>query len=213
MPTFQPCPPKITDLANDILCSYESHKPILDARVKIDFVFAFGDTDPDTGEKKADAITVRGRRVFGETRKIKLKDRAMGRGDAEVCLDGDWWNHEATPAMRRALLDHELHHITPKRNKEGGFKMDDLGRPEIKLREHDVEIGWFAEVAARHQADSMERIQARAIHDRFGQFFWPELAGPEVGDDTTLTFSHGGKSVTTTGKNLSKLAKTLAAKK
>lgn len=178
MPTYQKCGTEISELANDILCSYESHQPILDARVKIDFVFAFGDVDPDSGEKTNDAITVRGRRAFGEARKIKLKDRAMGRGDAEVCIDGDWWNHEATPQMKRALLDHELHHITPKMDKHGNVKMDDLNRPEVKLREHDVEIGWFAEVAARNGADSMEQIQAKNIHERFGQYFWPEIAGP-----------------------------------
>lgn len=177
MPTYQKAPPEINELANDILCQFETHQALLYARVKLDFVFAFGDVDEDSGEKVNDAITVRGRRVYGEARKIKLKDRAMGRGDAEICLDGDWWNYEGTPAQKRALLDHELHHITPKVDKAGNVKLDDLGRPEIKLREHDVEVGWFSVIAARHGEDAMERIQAKNIHERFGQFFWPELTG------------------------------------
>lgn len=190
MPTFQKCGPEIEHLAKEILNKYETHADILAAGVRIDFVFAFGDTDPDSGERTSDAIKDRGRRVFGQARKIKLKDRAMGRGDAEICIDGDWWTEEATPAMRKAMLDHELHHLQVRFDKAGNVKVDDLQRPELKLREHDVEVGWFSIIAARHGVDSMEQIQARNIHERFGQYFWPEITGESAataGKGETLT--------------------------
>ncbi len=34
-----------------------------------------------------------------------------------------------------------------------------IGRPQLKLRKHDVEVGWFKCVAERNGAASLERIQ------------------------------------------------------
>ena len=163
-------------MANEILCRWETHKPLLDARVKFDFVFAFAEVD-DSGQRKEFAITHEGRQVFGEARKLKLKDRAMGRGDAEVTLDGDWWNDEATEDQKCALLDHEMHHIDLKTDKYGNAQFDDLKRPLLQLRKHDVEFGWFSIIAARHGAASFERMQAKRLAEQNGQFFWPEIYG------------------------------------
>lgn len=153
--------------------TFEDHKPLLDAHVAIDFVFAYGDVD-DNGVTVGVAIKKNGHRAFGLTKKLPLKERALGRGDAEILLDGDWWN-EASIEDQKALLDHELYHI----NVRAG-KTDDLGRPVLGLRKHDVEFGWFAAVASRHGAHSMERQQAKALIDQMGQFFWPDLCGDKV---------------------------------
>ncbi len=120
-------------------------------------------------------------------RKLSLKDRALGRGDAEVSLDGNWWEH-ATAEQQAALLDHELHHITVKSDKAGNAQYDDLGRPQIKLRKHDIEVGWFNVIAERHGAASIERSQAKAIMDNSGQYYWPGIAPSveiRVGDKST----------------------------
>lgn len=160
-------------MANEILCRYETHKPVLDARVKIDFVFAYADLDDD-GNPTNDAIRRNGVKALGMTRKMASKDRAMGRGDAEITLDHDWWD-KASEAERTALLDHELNHIQVKINQHGVISRDDLGRPQLIMRKHDVDIGWFKIVAERNGEASLERIQARAIMDASGQYFWPEI--------------------------------------
>jgi hypothetical protein len=172
MPTYQRAGKDIEQMAASILKQFETHAPILDAKVKIDFVMAFADVD-DNGQKKGFAITHRKRQVFGECRKVKIKDRAMGRGDAEITLDGDWWA-TANDAERRALLDHELHHIVV-RQEMGVAIRDDIGRPKLGLQPHDVEIGWFNVIAARHGAASQEQQQAKKIMDDWGQYYWPEL--------------------------------------
>lgn len=172
MPTYEKCPTEVRELANAVLCGFESHQPLLDARVTIDFVFARADLNEDN-EPLNDAITKNGRRCLGITRKIPLKDRALGRADAEICLDGDWWK-DAPEEQRRALLDHELHHVAVRTNKNGVVR-DDLGRPELKMRKHDVEFGWFSIVAARHGEHSMERIQAKTLMDAGGQVYWPDI--------------------------------------
>lgn len=163
-------------MADAILNQFPSHKPLVEARVRVDLVFAYADRDDETGEKLNNALTKNGIKCLGLTRALPLKDRVMGRGDAEICLDGDWWSEEATDAQQQALLDHELHHVALKMKKLV-LQCDDLGRPLIKLRKHDVEVGWFACIADRHGAHSQEQIQAKAIMEAAGQYFWPDLCG------------------------------------
>lgn len=173
MPTFQPCPKEVHDLAREILCAHDSHKPLLDARVKIDLVFAFAEED-EHGNPKGPAIKHNGYAAAGEARILKLKDRVMGRGDAEITLDGNWWSAH-TVQKQRGLLDHELHHLAVKTDKHGRIELDDMRRPALALRKHDFQFGWFVAVAGRNGADSVEQEQAAIMMSAAGQFFWPGL--------------------------------------
>lgn len=173
MPTFQKCPQKINDLANEILCRFETHKLLLDAKVRIDFVFAYGDRDEDTGALQNDALRKNGVRALAIARKLPLKDRVMGRGDAEVAIDADHWA-DLGREQQEALLDHELHHLSIKVDKRGLVR-DDIGRPIIKLRQHDHEFGWFKIIAERHGFSSVECEQARKMFDEAGQAYFPAL--------------------------------------
>lgn len=217
MSTFKRCPQTVNEMANEILFKFETHEPLISAGVTTDFVFAYPDLDEATGEPIGDAIKHHGTKALGLCRIIPLKDRAMGRADTEITIDSPWWD-EATEDEQRALLDHELHHIAVKMDKRGLVR-DDLGRPVIQLRKHDVEIGWFKAVGARHGRNSMERIQARQIMCDMGQYFWPGLTGeipaPDLqtgieefhakmskiaGPGGSVTISTGGKSATIKGK-------------
>lgn len=162
-------------MATSILCEFPSHKPLLDARVTTDYVFAYAELDEKTGEPIGDAIKHNGVKALGLCRKIPLKDRALGRADTEITLDGQWWE-SASDEDRRALLDHELHHIAVKTDKRGLVR-DDIGRPMVQLRKHDFEVGWFTVIASRHGAHSQEQQQAAKVMLDMGQFFWPEIAG------------------------------------
>ncbi len=173
MPTFQKCPKEIADLSADIIEEFETHQPLADAHVTIDFVFAYSDKDEKTGASINNALSKNGMRALGVCRKIPLKDRALGRGDAEIAIDGDWWS-EANSQEQRALLDHEMHHIEVRKD-DRGFITDDLRRPVLRLRKHDVEVGWFKIVASRHGIFSQERMQAKAIMADCGQLFWPDI--------------------------------------
>jgi len=172
MATFERCGKEVERMAFGLLEEFDTHKPLLSCGAVIDYVFAFAKTD-DEGNVKGAALTKNGIRVFSIARKIPLKDRALGRGDAEIAIDGDWWN-EASEAQQRALLDHELHHLTPKIDKRGLVR-DDLGHPIIVLRKHDFEFGWFNVIADRHKQASMECRQAKMIYDGAGQLYWPDM--------------------------------------
>jgi hypothetical protein len=173
MPKYHPCSSSIKELANEILFAYETHKPLIEARVRIDFVFAFADEDEE-GNKLNDAIRKNGRKVYAMARIINLKDRSKGQGDAEITIDGDWWG-EATDEQQRALLDHELHHFALKTNRAGMVQFDDLKRPLLRMRKHDYEFGWFTIIAERHGKASVECQQAREIKEMAGQFYWPSI--------------------------------------
>lgn len=179
MITYTRCPPEINSMALELLCRFETHKPLLDAKVRIDFVFAWPELDEKTGSPKGDALKHNGVRALGICRKVPLKERAMGRGDAEITLDAYWWE-SATEPDQMALLDHELHHIDLKLE-HGLVVNDDLGRPIIKLRPHDFEVGWFKVIAARHGMASQEQQQARKALTDMGQYFWPDVFGPVTG--------------------------------
>jgi len=176
MSTYQKADSAVREMAEKILEQFDTHKPLVEHKVKIDFVFAFASVD-NFGNPKGPALTKHGIAAYGITRKMGLKDRAMGRGDAEISLDGDWWA-EATEARRRALLDHELHHLEVKLDDDGILVKDELRRPKLKLRKHDVEVGWFAIVAGCHGGASLEIEQAKALMDSYGQLFWPAIDSP-----------------------------------
>lgn len=173
MTTYTKCPTEINEMALEILCKFESHKPLLDAKVKIDFIFAEPELDARTGIPKSDALKHNGCRALGICRKVSLKERAIGRGDAEITLDGYWWT-SASPEEQAALLDHELHHISLKTQYDKPVT-DDLGRPVIILRPHDFEVGWFSIIAERNGMASQEQKQAHTAMSKMGQYFWPEL--------------------------------------
>jgi Putative phage metallopeptidase len=199
MPTFSRCSDTIDKLAYDLCCKF--HEPLIAAKVKIDYVFAYGDTDAK-GRTMNDALTKNGRKALGICRKIPLKDRALGRGDAEISLDADHWKL-CSESEQAALLDHELQHIAVQTDKGGYVQRDDLGRPKIRLRQHDVEVGWFNVVAQRHGAASVERIQAKSIMEIDGQFYWPDL----VPLQDSVTISTDKESVTMPMGRFSKIAR------
>jgi hypothetical protein len=178
MPTYEKASSAVAALAQKILAKHETHAPVLVAGVTFDFVFAHADLNEDSGEPKNFAITKDGHRALGVTRITPLPDRALGMADARITLDGDWWK-DAEEKEREGLLDHELHHVSLKLRK-GSPCNDDLGRPELKLRRHNIQFGWFNIVAFRNGAYSQERIQAKAIMEEYGQLYFPEIAGRTV---------------------------------
>ena len=173
MPTYERCGSEITMMAAEILAQFDTHHPLLNAKIKIDLVFAFAERD-ERGFPIEVALKKNGVQALGIARKINLKDRVLGRGDAEVSLDGDWWQ-SASDGERKALLDHELHHLALKLDKHGRYLRDACNRPVLKLRQHDYDLGWFKIIAVRHKGDSQEVQQARKLVSESGQYFWPAI--------------------------------------
>lgn len=180
MPTYSVATDETKVMMNDLLFDFANadkgiYQEIIDNRVNIQILMAHGDRD-DQGNLTGNAITHNGCKALGLCSIVSLKNRVAGMGDVLIQLDHDYWE-TAGDKKRRSLLDHEIYHIDFKREKDGvAVKRDDIQRPLIRMRPHDVEYGWFASIAARHGDHSTERIQAKGVMDEFGQFFFPEFA-------------------------------------
>lgn len=119
------------------------------------------------------------------------EERARGCGDALIIVDAfqaTTWKLE----QRDAILDHELTHLEPLTNKAGQVKKDDLDRPRLGMRKHDIQVGWFVEVAERHGAYSVEVQQAAGIRklDVLNQEMLPFMDDEADEDDSEQTLAH-----------------------
>lgn len=147
------------------------HPELKELAVKIDLLMV--STDSETSP----ALTHGGYKALAVVRKTNSKERAHGRGDAEIVMDRDHYEG-MDPAERDALLDHELYHLVPKLDKKTGtYKRDEHGRPKFGMRKHDRQFGWFDAIAARHGKNSAEVQQANWIKDEAGQVYFGFISG------------------------------------
>lgn len=146
-------------------------------------VLSVADIDEETGEIRP-ALADNGYPVAATIKITSLKDRVLGVADAVITIDAASWS-ELDEAGRLALLDHELCHLTVRGGDKGivGLdrdgqldrhpRCDDHGRPVLKIRRHDWQLGGFREIAKRHGSKSLDVRAVRACRDeRSGQYFW-----------------------------------------
>jgi len=173
--TYSNATQEIAPIAEPLIAKF--HQDLVDANVTIDFIFATAGINEDTGEQTGPAIVHNGYRALGLTKIMSLKDRTMGRADAEILLDGDVWVGMSADQCN-ALLDHELEHIEVKRDKVGAIVTDDLNRPKLTLKKHDFQAGWFHSIAERWQVSSQEIMQLMGLmreSDIYSQYTKPGL--------------------------------------
>lgn len=111
-----------------------------------------------------------------------LEQRAQGMPDATIKIDRAEWDQ--MPDRRRiAILDHELQHLEIQYDEAGFCKSDDQGRPKLKIRLHDLVVGGFSCVMARHGDDSGETRQLEVVAEVLAQRSLPFMAAtPEDAD-------------------------------
>lgn len=158
------------------------HPVLQQLGVRIDVLF-IDDFDDDLGESQP-ALKCHGYPAAATMAIVAPKHRALGLGDALLTIDTASWERLGE-SHRVALLDHELTHLgvvadgggVVWADPDGRLMMapryDDLGRPKLKIRLHDIVIGGFRDVARRHREWSMERLQVNACRDELtGQMAW-----------------------------------------
>lgn len=160
----------------------EHHKHLADAEVAIDVLAAYAPKDAN-GSPKRPALKARGFQVLAKIRITAPTERACGRADAELVLDGDQYPEES-PEQQAALIDHELTHLHLVPGEAGlSVKRDELGRPKLAMRAHDREYGWFDECVRRHGAAAGEARQLAAFMDsRTGAYTQLWLPGMEAAE-------------------------------
>lgn len=180
MPTFAQAPENVLALIRQTLRAHHPH--LARCEVDVHAVMAYANRD-EAGVPTGPAVKAPGGYPAAAViRIVPLKQRVPGLGDAEITIDGDGWP-DLSDAEQAALIDHELTHLeiqwdtAPDESKgtRGTPKSDDHGRPKLKLRLHDWQLGGFADVVKRHGAVALEVQAARAVIDAHGQYLlWSE---------------------------------------
>lgn len=145
--------------------------------VSVSIIQAWAKVDDD-GNPVGAALMHHGYPALAKVRIIGQRDRVHGMADAEIIVDGDAWP-KLDQARRIACLDHEMTHIEVQTHEDTGKpKLDDGGRPKLRMRLHDYQTGWFVEVAQRHGDASVERQQAQQILAENGQVLFAFMEQP-----------------------------------
>lgn len=150
------------DIVDVIAQTMRAHHQRLEAiGLKLSVLVARSEGDEES------ALKNHGYPALAITKILNLKLRAYGLGDAEILIDGGRWDL-LSRRQRTALIDHELTHLEPV-EKKGMLARDDLGRPKLEVRLHDIVIGGFTEVAQRHGSESIESGEYRAARELMDQ--------------------------------------------
>jgi hypothetical protein len=158
MPTTFTVPDSGTEvwqIAKRLIANEESFRHLRDVELTYEILFAWNDEGQPLKHHGYPALAV-----------IKInsyQDRVEGKADCTVKIDGKEWG-EWNPTKREAVLHHEFLHLEvvmdkSKDKKTGevtvhGPKSDDIGRPKLKIRLHDFEVGIFKETAEKYRGDS-----------------------------------------------------------
>ena len=153
-------------LVRDVLAEEYPDVAGLDPPLRIGVLFVSSD------KAGKPALTHGGYPAAGVIRVVKEEDRAAGGPDVIVSLDLDAWPRRSAEG-KRALVQHELHHIEPK------DELDSLGRQKVGLRKHDFEIGGFNEIVRRYGDDAIEWQQVKRVHDSYRQMTLPFAAADD----------------------------------
>jgi hypothetical protein len=130
------------------------HPYLIANEVRVDVIMAFGKKSKE-GEILTPAVMAGGYPAYAKIRVTRLDERLKRPFDAIITLDGDQWYMLEEPTQK-AILDHELTHLELVLDENGRVKHDDQSRPVLRLRKHDVQFGFFNEVARRHLGKSIE---------------------------------------------------------
>jgi len=145
----------IHGMAYEVMKKY--HPELHEAEVKMTIFMVTAVDKFGASMKHADAITVRGIPALAMVKKATTKEMKLGSGDFIMEIDSWKWNNELDEAERVSLLDHEINHIMLKYDNKSGLPLATLmGRPELLMRKHDVEVGVFLRVIARHKKKAVD---------------------------------------------------------
>ena len=154
-----PAPQEIVDLVEIEASRHHEHLEKLGVRVKVML-----HNDPDK------PLLLHGRACEATIRKVSLRDRRLGI-DAEAVLTicPSCWK-TLNEDEQLGLIDHELTHISIVLDKNNRPARDKDKRIKIKIRPHDLEIGWFDECYERHGASSAEARDLKVFNNHLQQF-------------------------------------------
>lgn len=161
--TYEKACRDVLEILDEVMEKY--HGELRKAGLTVDVLMAWN--------ARGDAVKAHGYPALASIKINSLKERAAGRADATMVIDGLAFQ-AMDDARRRSLIDHELQHLTLARPRKGetGIPTDDQGRPRLRMRRHDWQLGGFEAVARRHGEHAHEVRHIRALADEHGQLLF-----------------------------------------
>jgi hypothetical protein len=163
--TIAKAPPEVAEACQRMMEKW--HPDLVAAGATVSLLWASNDKGP--------SVKLHGRPCCAVVWVNSLRDRIEGKRDATIEVSAEWWQ-AATPEERDSVMDHELYHLVPERGPdipdheevEGSpgelrkvwrpsYKLDEVGRPALRLKLHDWDLGGFAEIVRRHGPAAIER--------------------------------------------------------
>jgi hypothetical protein len=187
MPSYSRGKPEIRARVSEVMGRY--HGALVEAEVTVGVLMCH------PGEGEEHALKLHGYPCAATVKVTPLKQRVMGIEDAIITIDAVTWEG-LTEEERVAVIDHELQHLDVAVDKDGEVRADDQGRPRLKMRLHDWELGGFASIAGRHKADALEVQAFRAVSQAYHQqlFRWSDDMAPSDMNPATVPM-HLGEAV------------------
>lgn len=173
------------------------HKPLVDCEVRVGcaWVTVADDEEGNPGPP----LKHNGYPAAAVVEVTKVKQRLFGMPDAVIWIDKEHWE-DLNDTEQDALLDHELTHLEIAKDKDDNPKSDDQGRPVLKIRLHDFQIGGFDSVVRRWGTSSLEQQQVHKVHKQQTEqlrFHFDELVDSvKAAGADSVTIKTGGSSVT-----------------
>jgi len=161
MATYQKAENHIAQKANHLICTKPQFADLAEVDLKLTVLTAHAARDSE-GTPKGPAIKHQGYAAHAVIKINSHQKRVEGCGDVTIIVDGDNCS-EWSERRLEAILVHELTHLVVVRDNEGVIKSDDCGRPKLKMRLHDVQIGVFTEVAKEYGCDSVDYEQLNDV--------------------------------------------------
>jgi hypothetical protein len=162
MPRLEPAPQDVVDFVESVMA--RKTPKLHSADVKVDLLMHI--RSADEREKDKGQLKLRGYPAAAIARVLGKKDRAKGQGDCEIVIDGDAWEIEAD---RESTIHHELLHFSLQTYPNGQVKEHDNGRPKIKMRLHDVQLGTFNEIVEEYGLRSHDGRNVRTVIETYRQ--------------------------------------------
>jgi hypothetical protein len=110
------------------------------------------------------------------------EERVSGGTDLRLRIDAMAWR-SMSERRREALIAHELLHlqVATVPGQDTTPVTDDYGRPKVKLRLHDWEVGGFSLIVDWYGDDAIEKRIVNEINDRLGQMVLPFMDAEQPG--------------------------------
>jgi hypothetical protein len=137
-----------------------NHPALADAEINIAATFV---TKLGTEDEVLPTLKHAGASAAAVIRLTRKNQKVYVEHDAEITIDMYHWK-DKNQEQRIALLDHELEHVVIARDRRGDPKLDDNGRPKLKLKPDDWTINGFRAVIERNGTNAPEYVTANSVY-------------------------------------------------